>query len=323
MSSTDLSPPCNVDAHRALAGLDPSRGVHRILAGERRLNVERREAALGQRRRRHLDEDALLLQPQQVDLGDAGNAQQDVARVLGEVLELGIAVALAGDGVKRDVGVAELVVEEGPDHALGQRLANVADLLARLIEGVLDGLAAHRALEVDEDVGEAGPRVGAHEIEARRFLQLALDLVDHLVLHFLGRGAGPQHLHHHDAEGEVGVLLLADAQQREGAGGEQQHEQEAVKLPWSMAQRDRLKPLVDVLTWCQISRTWRNAPCRHTRLADASLVRPLRVACVCSLARQAHAHAVAQELHARGHHHVAGLQSAGDPHAVLGDSADA
>ena len=84
--------------------------------------------------------------PEQIDLGDAGNAQQDVARVLGEGLELGIAVALAGDGIERDVGVAELVVEEGADHALGQRLADVADLLAHLIEGVLDGLAAHRAL---------------------------------------------------------------------------------------------------------------------------------------------------------------------------------
>ena len=77
-------PTLHVDAHRALARLDPSRRVHRILAGERRLDVERGEAALGQCGGRHLDEDALLLQPQQVDLGDAGDAQQDVARVLGE-----------------------------------------------------------------------------------------------------------------------------------------------------------------------------------------------------------------------------------------------
>ena len=141
MSSTVLEPALHVDAHRALAGLDPARGVHRILAGERRLDVERGEAALGQCRGRYFDEDALLLQPEQVDLGDAGDAQQDIARVLGEGLELGIAVALAGNGIERDVGVAELVVEERPDHALGQRLADVADLLARLVEGVLDGLS--------------------------------------------------------------------------------------------------------------------------------------------------------------------------------------
>ena len=56
-------PTLHVDAHRALARLDPSRGVHRILAGERRLDVERGEAALGQCGGRHFDENALLLQP--------------------------------------------------------------------------------------------------------------------------------------------------------------------------------------------------------------------------------------------------------------------
>ena len=117
-------------------------------------------------------------------------------------------------------------LKKGPITPFGERLANVADLLARLIEGVLDSVTAHRALEVDEDVGEPGPRVGADEFEARRFLQLALDLVDDLLLHFLDRSAGPQHLHDHHAEGEIGVLLLADAHEREDAGREQQHEEE-------------------------------------------------------------------------------------------------
>ena len=155
MSSNGSEPTLHVDAHRALARLDPSRGVHRILAGERRLDVERGEAALGQCGGRHFDENALLLQPQQVDFGDAGHPQQDVARLLREGLELGVAETLAGNGVKRDVGVAEFVIEERPEHALGQSLANVADLLACLVEGVLDGLSAHRALQVDEDVAEA------------------------------------------------------------------------------------------------------------------------------------------------------------------------
>ena len=73
-----------------VAGLDPPGGIHRILAVERRLDVECSEPALGQRRRRDLDEDALVLQPQEIDLGDPGNAQQDIARVLGEGLELRI-----------------------------------------------------------------------------------------------------------------------------------------------------------------------------------------------------------------------------------------
>src|SRR5262249_13599216 len=159
---------------------DPARRVHRILAGERRLDVEHREAALSKRGGRHLDEDALVLQAHQVDLGDAGHTQQDVTGTLGNILELRIAVAGAADGVERNVSVADLVVEERPDHTLGQSLADVADLFARLVERVLHRLAALRALEVDEDVGEAGPRVGAQEVEARRLLQLALYFVDDL-----------------------------------------------------------------------------------------------------------------------------------------------
>ena len=64
-------------------------------------------------------------------------------------------------------------------------------------------------------------------------MQLALDLVDHLVLHLLDRCAGPQHLHHHHAEGEVGVLLLTDAEKRVGSSRKQQHEQERGKAAMS------------------------------------------------------------------------------------------
>ena len=61
----------------------------------------------------------------------------------------------------------------------------------------------------------------------RCFLQLALDLVDDLVLHVLDRGAGPDRLHHHDTEGEIRVFLLAHAHQAERAGKDDQPEQEA------------------------------------------------------------------------------------------------
>ena len=219
-------PARHLDPHRALPSLNPARRVHGVLAGECCLDIESRQATLRQGHGRHLDEDALLLQAEQVDLGDAGYAQQNIAGTLGEILELGIAKTVASKGVKRDVGIAEFIIEEGADHAFRQRLADVADLLARLIERILDRLTAHGALEVDKDVGKAGSGVGAQEIEARRLLQLALDLVDHLVLHFLRGGARPNSLHHHDAEGEVWVFLLANAQKRKTTCREQQHEQE-------------------------------------------------------------------------------------------------
>jgi hypothetical protein len=219
-------PSLHVDAHRSLAGLDAPRRIHGVLAAERGLDVERRQPTLGQRRRRHLDEDALVLQAEQIDFGHARHAQENVARLLGEILQLRIRVALSGDGIERDVGVAKLVVEERADHALGQRLADVADLLARLVEGILDRLPAHLPLQVDEDVCEAGPRIGAQELEARRLLQLAFDLVDDLLLHLLDAGARPHHLHDHGTEREVRIFLLPDAQEGIGAGCQQQHQQE-------------------------------------------------------------------------------------------------
>ena len=202
-------PTLYIDADRPLPCLDSPCRIHRILAAERSLDVERGEPALGQCRRRHFDEDALILCSQEIDFCDAGNAEQNVACGFREGLKLRIREALTCYGVERNVGIAELVIEEGTDHTVGQRLTNVADFLARLIERLLDGIPPHRALQINEDVGETGSRVGADEVEARRLLQLALDLVDDLVLHLLDRRAGPEHLHDHHAKRKVGILLLA------------------------------------------------------------------------------------------------------------------
>ena len=129
--------------------------------------------------------------------------------------------------MKRDVGVAEFVVEIGAEQAGRQFSADVAHLLAHLIEGVGDVAATGVALDLHGDDGAAGAGVGAHEIEMRHFLQLALDLVDDLVLHLLDRGSGPDGLHDHDAEGEVRIFLLAHVHQAEDAGEDDQPEQEA------------------------------------------------------------------------------------------------
>ena len=87
----------------------------------------------------------LVLRAEQIDLLDAAaRAAACRAMRLGEVLQLGIGEAVAGDGVQRDVGVAELVIEERADARLrGSVLADVADLLARLVEGVGDRVSAH------------------------------------------------------------------------------------------------------------------------------------------------------------------------------------
>ena len=134
-----------------------------------------------------------------------------MSRAFGESFELRIGEVPAREGIERNVGIAEFVIEVGADHPLRKRLANVADFLARLIPGIFHRLPAHRALEVDEDVGEAGPRVGSDKVEPRYLLQLAFDLVDHLLLHLLDGSARPEHLNDHHAKREVSILLLADA----------------------------------------------------------------------------------------------------------------
>ena len=147
-----------------------------------------------------------------------GTRKQHVARRGCERLQLGERIAVAGDRVERDEGVAELVVEVGPVDAARQFAGDVADLLAHLVEGVGHVATEGVALDLDGDDGTAGAREGAHEVEVRRLLELPFDLVDDLVLHVGQRGAGPYHLHDHDAEGEVRVFLLADAHQAEHAG---------------------------------------------------------------------------------------------------------
>ena len=65
-----------------------------------------------------------------------GVVEQHVARLDRELLQLRIAVAVAADRMQRDEGIAELIVEIGPEQALRQLVGDIADLLAHLIEGI-------------------------------------------------------------------------------------------------------------------------------------------------------------------------------------------
>ena len=105
----------------------------RVLRAERlhdlrRLDAEQREPCV-----RHLDVDLLVLLADEIDLGHAGDAQQLRADAIAEFLQVAVAEAVAGDRVDVGVRVAELVVEKRPLDARGQRVADVADLLAHLV----------------------------------------------------------------------------------------------------------------------------------------------------------------------------------------------
>ena len=105
----------------------------RVLRGERLHDLRGLDAEQREPRVRHLDVDLLVLLADEIDLGHAGNAQQLGADAIAELLQVAIAEALAGDRVDIGVRVAELVVEERALDAGGQRVPDVADLLADLV----------------------------------------------------------------------------------------------------------------------------------------------------------------------------------------------
>ena len=80
-----------------------------------------------------LEVDLLVLRADEIDLGNVGHAEQLGAHALGMVAQLAVREAVRGQREDERIGVAELVVEERPLHALRQGLLDVADLLARLI----------------------------------------------------------------------------------------------------------------------------------------------------------------------------------------------
>ena len=181
------------------------------------ISVAAIDAQAGQLLRRELDEDGLVLGAEDLDLGHVGHAQQPRADVLDVVAQLAVREAIGGEAVDDAEGVAELVVEAGPDDAGRQRVADVADALADLVPDVGD-LARRRApFQVDEDRGEARAGVAAQKVEARRFLERALDPLGHLLERLLQGRAGPRRLHDHRPEGEGRILVAAEAVVRDRA----------------------------------------------------------------------------------------------------------
>ena len=118
---------------RSVAGVEHAGRRDRVLRGERLHDLRGLDAERARARVRHLDVDLLVLLADEVDLGDAGHAQQLGADAVAEFLQIAVAEAVAGDRVDVGVRVAELVVEERALDAGRQRVADVADLLAHLV----------------------------------------------------------------------------------------------------------------------------------------------------------------------------------------------
>jgi hypothetical protein len=218
-------------------GVEHAGRGHGVLRHQRRedrrgLDAEQRELAVGE-----LDEYALFLLTDEVDLGHTGDAQQLRAHLVAEFLQLAIAEAVTGQRVDVRIGVAELVVEERALDAGRQRVAHVADLLAHLVPRLGHAGRGGRILDCEKHQRFAGLRIAAQPVDVGDFLQLALELVGDLLLHFARGGAGPVGLDDHHLERERRILglpepLVRHEPDRREHDDQVQHERSVLECPF-------------------------------------------------------------------------------------------
>ena len=168
-----------------------ARRNHCVLLGQRieqrlRRDAERRQLGVGE-----FNEHALVLRAVQIDLGDVLRLQKALAQAFGHFLELGIVRALARQHVENRIDVAVFVVDVRTDQVRRKIVPDVTELLAELIEKLRHFLRRRVVLEGQGHRGERRLGVGLHLLEVRQFLKLLLDRIGDLLLHFLGRRAGP------------------------------------------------------------------------------------------------------------------------------------
>ena len=105
------------------SGIDGAARLDRVLRLQRLDQLGNVEPHGGELLGGELEIDLLVLRADEIDLGNVGNAQQLGAHALGMVAQLAMREAVRGQGEDERIGVAELVVEERPLHALAARSA--------------------------------------------------------------------------------------------------------------------------------------------------------------------------------------------------------
>jgi hypothetical protein len=185
----------------------------------------KRQAQLGQALLRDLDEQLLRLHTEDLHLGHVLDLQQRLAHASGMLAQLLAAEAVGGQRVDGAVDIAELVVEHGALHALRQRAAHVADLLAHLVPEVRHVLGRRVVLQLEDRQRLARLGVRTDLVRMAHLLQRLLDLVGDLVGHLLRGGTGPEGLDDHGAEGERRVFVLAELEIGHEAHQHQHHHQ--------------------------------------------------------------------------------------------------
>jgi hypothetical protein len=198
-----------------------------VLLGERIEQRLRRNAKCCQLRVGKFDEDTLVLGAVKIDLGDAGDLQQALAKTLRDLLELGVVGAVAGHHVEDGVDVGELVIDDWPEDARRQLALYVDHLLAQQIEEMGHVLRRRIVAEGHLGRGEAGLGIGLHLLEIGQLLDLLLDGIGDLFLHLLRGRAGPDHGDVDHLHREERILGPAELLIGEEAGdAEHQHQEQ-------------------------------------------------------------------------------------------------
>jgi hypothetical protein len=129
-------------------------------------------------------------------------------------VEFAISIALAVNGNEHCHGVAEVGIDQRPDHAFGQfhgaRLVHFMAQLGPEGAGVLDVV-----LQVHDDEHEPGPAGGIRLllVYLRELEDVFFQLLGDLFLHLFGCGAGVGRQHHSLADGDARVFRPRHGQQ--------------------------------------------------------------------------------------------------------------
>ncbi len=204
--------------HALLLALDRAGRAHQVLRLQRGDDLAQVQAQPGQPLGGEFDEDLLVLRAHDLDLRHVGQLQQPRARRLDVVAQFAEAEAVGGEPINDAEGVAEVVIEEGPEHALRQRVAHVADVLAHLVPDVGNLVRRRRLLQVNEDRRLPGDGVAAQAIEVVGLLQGALEPLGHLLHGLVHRGTGPAGRDDHRARGDRRVLATPQLEEGHDAG---------------------------------------------------------------------------------------------------------
>ena len=165
-----------------------------------------RNPQLGHLLTRRLDIDDLRLHAVEGDPFDVLNQQQLALEQVGELLQLGVGVAVAGQGEVDAVDVAEIVVDQGGTGAGWKMPLGVTHLAAEFVPDLGQGVLVVLVLDVHGDGREASFRFGGHALELPELLGRLLDHVGDLFLDLLGGRAGIGGDHQGRLDAELGVL---------------------------------------------------------------------------------------------------------------------